>query len=93
MGGGPEIVNRTNLRQGRPDLDIRGWDPLEGDSADAALSGAAIVVIANDNPLLAPMLADIERLAPGALVFDVAGVLARDGVAAVRRFGEGRGGR
>jgi UDP-N-acetyl-D-mannosaminuronic acid dehydrogenase len=79
------------LRHERPGIDIRGWEPAHGGSLEATLTGAAVVVLANDHPALTGVLAGPNRLAPGAAVFDLTGVLAGHGASGVlvRRFGDG----
>ncbi len=77
------------LRQRRPLIDLRHWDPVGDPRAArrAAVDGAAVVVLANDHPDLAPGL-DAE-LAPGAVVFDVTGLVEPHAAFDVRRLGDG----
>jgi UDP-N-acetyl-D-mannosaminuronic acid dehydrogenase len=90
---GAELVGA--LASARPGLDMRTWDPVETpdcNARDAAIDGAAIVVLANDHPALAVAARQLPRLASGALVYDLAGVLTPGGLGSgiqIRRFGEG----
>jgi UDP-N-acetyl-D-mannosaminuronic acid dehydrogenase len=79
------------LRRRLPGLEARHWDPV-GDppaSRRAALDGAAIVVLANDHPGLADGLE--SDLAPGAVVFDLTGLVEADARFDLRRLGDGAG--
>ena len=78
-------------RRRLPGLEARHWDPV-GDppaSRRAALDGAAIVVLANDHPGLADGLE--SDLAPGAVVFDLTGLVEADARFDLRRLGDGAG--
>lgn len=79
----------ARLRQRRPLIDLRHWDPV-GDprlTRRAAVRGAAVVVLANDHADLAQAL-DAD-LAPGAVVFDVTGLVGHGASFDVRRLGDG----
>ncbi len=76
-----------------PGAELRSWDPVLGDAAGRrlALDGACVVVLANDHPDLAKTDDWSERLWPGAVVYDTAGLLSAVPPGLVlRRFGDGR---
>jgi nucleotide sugar dehydrogenase len=77
------------LRARLPGLDIRSWDPVSGPARGrrTAVDGAAVAVLANDHAALAAGL-DGE-LAPGAVVFDLTGLVGDDAPFYLRRFGDG----
>jgi len=84
------------LRAALPEADVRSWDPAENapdDDGVGAVSGASFVVLANDHPALRDPRR-LERCAPGAVVFDICGVLAGEMRAdlQIRRLGGGRSG-
>ena len=91
--GSAGMVLLQRLRAALPDADIRSWDPADdaaGDNGVAAVTSAALVVLANDHR----SLRDPERLrrcARGAVVFDLCGVLERPARAdlQIRSFGSG----
>jgi UDP-N-acetyl-D-mannosaminuronic acid dehydrogenase len=89
---GPELAGL--LASARPELEIRLWDPVvtpDTKLRDAALLGATVVVLANDHPDLADAVHAARRLAPDAVVRDVAGVLTPETAPSdliVRRFGD-----
>lgn len=75
-----------------PPLAVARWDPV-GDPLAArtdALTGASVIVLANDHPALAD-LSEAVRLAPGAIVYDLCAVADRASGAGLRLrvFGDG----
>ena len=82
------LIDRLRIRL--PTLEIRFWDPVceAGAARQTAVSGAAVVVLANDHPDLAMGLA--SDLAAGAVVFDLTGLIADGAAFDVRRLGDGR---
>ena len=96
--GSPPTIDRRGafagaladrLHERRPGLDLRLWDPVSEPRAGrrAAVDGAGVVVLANDHPDLAGGL-DAE-LAPGAVVFDLTGLVEAGARFDVRRLGDG----
>jgi UDP-N-acetyl-D-mannosaminuronic acid dehydrogenase len=88
---GPRLLQALGDRA--PALDVRGWDPVSDPAPAAraaAVAGARVVVLANEHPDLAnpSVLADA---APGALVYDMCGMLSIPPRADIvlRRFGQG----
>ncbi len=82
--GSPPVTNRAGsfgLALGQalsaldPAIDIAAWDPVSDppSARQAALAGAAVVVLANEHPDLAD-LASIASVSPGAIVHDLCGV-------------------
>ena len=100
--GAPPVRDRSHafgprllqvLAERAPVIDLRCWDPAsEPDPAarTAAVAGARIVVLANEHAALADP-GVLAGAAPGAVVYDMCGVLgAQAGTDIVlRRFGQG----
>jgi len=88
---GPQLVRA--LAAARPGLEIRTWDPVTqpaASSRDAAIAGAAAIVLANNHPDLVGAARASRALAAEALIVDMCGVLpAAASSGRVRRFGEG----
>ncbi len=88
---GPKLAQALGERA--PGLDLRSWDPASDPnpaSGAAAVAGARVVVLANEHMALADANV-LKGAAPGAVVYDMCGVVSApvDGDVVLRRFGQG----